>query len=268
MVAVSCLTSHTLRLYKLAPDFPLLDVLGGPGAGTCQFASPLWVCFTPWGDHTLLVPEEGNHRVQEVNIVTKSFVKMWGTEGEHRVTGPRGVAASRQWVAVTQGQGPAGALTLLSVPDNVATRRLDRDPGLRTPDGVRFSRDGHFVIVADLHHVSDPPGHAGRLCFIDIRSGAVVDLLHTSTTPSAWGNPSDVEEVEDGYVVVNHARQQVTKVFVDPSRAPVDMLASTPGHLATPVAIAAYPGVGFIVLHQHGGGQLQLLPSCPPRVLP
>jgi hypothetical protein len=92
----------TLTVFDLsAPGYPEVAVIGGRGDGPLEFGiagGSGALCFRPGPAPTLLVAEHENDRVQEVNVLTHKHVAFLFAGA---LSGPRGVAASEAYIAVS-----------------------------------------------------------------------------------------------------------------------------------------------------------------------
>ena len=245
LVIVSGESDTKLFVYSLA-DGSLVRSFGGKGSGKAQFN---WgyggLCMTPRG--TLLVAEQGNNRLQEVNIDGGGWVRF---VGEGLLEGPDYVTCSKSVIAVSESN--KHRVTLLSWADGSLLARFgsggrgDRDGPLNSPAGLRLLADGSGVVVADQLQ--------NRLCFY-LATGDFVRSLPTGEGP--W----DVVEVDGGasFVVTNGCFSDDTLCKVSGasgavSATPFGGLGSGDGQFSAPAALATVPrggsdgGVELVVL--------------------
>ena len=69
-------------VYVFDRDGNCLRKLGGKGTNSGQFDSPAGVSFL--NDNEILIADEGNHRIQHINIQTGTVVKSFGKYGRYR----------------------------------------------------------------------------------------------------------------------------------------------------------------------------------------
>jgi hypothetical protein len=117
------------------------------------------------------------------------------------------------------------------------------DGQLHMPFGLRFSRDGSVVCVADARN--------NRVSLFCVRDGALV--RHIALGPEA-SFPIDVEEVEGGWLAVGWHSGSVEFVGDDGSAdggGSVSVGGGTPAHtpwtVDCPTAVAYIPGLGLVV---------------------
>ncbi len=256
VVVVSSL--HKLTVYSLAPGFPMMHKFGTQGVDKGQFKSPFHMCFTPWGANTVLVAEQAGNRVQEVDVMKREHVAFWCVGAGREVVGPRGVAACMTHVAVSEWK--KDDISRVSVFDRTSGALVRRsgsagglDGQLKAPGGVRFSRDGLHVIVADDCN--------RRVCLLRRSDGSFV--RHVVKLSVDQGQPADVEELEDGgYIVSSWDKSSVYRVSRDGSSiVRIGGPGTGRGEFAYPMALASLPGGGCMVRERDNGGRLQALGS-------
>ncbi len=229
-------SQNQIHVYKLEPGFRFLYKFGG-SKGLVVLKTPAMLCIPPWNGSCLLVVEAGGNRVQEVNFVLKTSVRLVLKD----LSAPCGVAATMSHVAVTDDGGPGGAgrVTLLSRATG-ALKVFSVGDGLHHSfNGVRFCKGGDFILVAD--------SAAHRVWKFDARTGAAV--MHVGSQPQLDG-PHDVEEVEGGVVVTSKYNNSVLRLSwlggVSQITAPA------PDTMHCPVALAVGTGGVLMVRDHHG----------------
>jgi hypothetical protein len=215
---------------------------------------------------TLLVTDAGANAVHFVDVVRKTHEGYLAPPGS--ITRPRGVAASPTspmvavsvWKAWRKEKGTSADHVILlyrrtseavwervrEIGGGFCGGRADRDGQLRWPFGLRFTRDGSAILVADCWN--------RRASVFRVDDGGFV--RHIATGLSL---PYDVEEVEGGWLVA--CDYSCTVVFVGdgddvggdrtggrPSLGKVGGEAgSMDGQFRAPVALATVPGLGLVV---------------------
>jgi hypothetical protein len=129
-----------------------------------------------------------------------------------------------------------------------------RDGQLHGPFGLRFSRDGSAVCVADAGN--------GRASVFRVGDGGFVRHMATGL-----GCPMDVEEVDGGWLVACYYLHRVELVCggdggVGGGRPSLGKAGGRPGirdgELLGPTALAVVPGLGLLVSEIGNGGRLQV----------
>jgi DNA-binding beta-propeller fold protein YncE len=160
----------------------------------------------------LLVTDAGNDAVHVVDVVGRAHVGYVASPGS--IPGPRGVAASgatplvavsvwrkmfsgRHEVRLFQGEGVAWRAVRVIGGGVGAPGAADGQ--LSMPYGLRFSRDGSAVCVADTGNE--------RASLLRVDDGAFV--RHVAT---GLGTPTDVEEVQGGWLVACRTSNRVELV--------------------------------------------------------
>jgi hypothetical protein len=251
----------TLSVFGLVPPCPLLRIVGGEGEGPLQFNQPGRMCFTVLGEDTLLVAEGTGNRIQEVlvNLDTEpSHVAFWGVG---QLMEPRGVAACRALVAVSE-QG-AKRVSLFDAYSRHLLRRCG-EPGLVPsasgsdadllclPRGLCFSDYGLRLVVADA-------GVCGLSVF-DTTDGTLAYHI----TDDAIQGPLDVVPCLGGFLAVDCITHAVLKLSSSTdSGAQLCQLGregDRPGEFRGPSALVLVPGVGLLV-REREGARFQLFAS-------
>jgi hypothetical protein len=242
-------SDHMLTVYRLTAGFPVMHAFGSKGVGPGKFKDPRHMCFPPWGSGTLLVAEYGGGRVQEVDPLAQTSIKMW-CDGQ--VDRPWGVAATAEVMAVSE-LGP-NYVALFSVSTGARLWRVGgagAGPGqFNSPRGVRLARDGVHVIVVDDSN--------SRVCLLRVADGGHV--RDVALAAQGLNNPQDAEEVNGGLVVASWTNHKVVKVHWDGSAAVVVGGAGAgPGQFEKPAAVAALPGGALVVREYGNGGRFQVM---------
>lgn len=151
-----------LKIYALEREgAQWLRDLGTWGEGPLQFRKnfkgicPGMICFTLADQPTLLVADDGNNRVQEVDVV--SFSHVGYLHHPDIVKRPRAVAASRAHIAVSCWKKKSKGLHVVVLFDCVSRHVVGRIGGeygggfgmLKVPSGLGFSADGLELAVAE-----------------------------------------------------------------------------------------------------------------------
>jgi len=242
-------SDHVLTVYRLTAGFPVMHAFGGNGVGPGQYKDPRHMCFPPWGSGTLLVAERDGGRVQEVDPLAQTSIKMWCAG---QVANPWGVAATAEVMAVSE-YGPS-YVALFSVSTGARLWRVGgagAGPGqFSLPRGVRLARDGVHVIVVDDGN--------NRVCLLRVSDGGHV--RDVASAAQGFNGPEDAEEVEGGLVVTSWGNNKVVKVHWDGSPAVVVGGAGAgPGQFEKPAAVAALPGGALVVREYGNGGRFQVM---------
>ncbi len=235
--------------HSLTPSLPFLRNVGGPGSRTIlgqppQFSGPMWLAAAPWSNTTVLVPDSGNGRVLEVDVVNSTLVRVWASG----IGQPRGVAASAAVIAVSQENATSSLVLVYSVASGALQVTIGGAPlaagnsccagvQLGQPSGLRLSQDGATVDVAETG--------AGR-----VTRWRVVDGAYLGTVGSGYAGPADVQQcyrTASGSVgtVVASSNGSSVDVVVDEAVASVSgVLTGSPG------SVALVPGLGMAVVLQ------------------
>ena len=256
MVVAGDVNGSALSVHTLDPGFPLQYAFGGIGGSEgvqMQQASPS-LCFpsSGWPDTSLLVVDTGGDRVVEVNVETKSVVKVW-VAGE--VAGPMAVAASRDVVAVCESKDNARhRVSLFAVGSGALVSRVGgwRGPGdgqLHSPRGVAVCRDGRHVAVADCGNQ--------RVSLFTI-GGSFVRHLVTGVVGYCVG----VVEVDGGFVVCGTSALGFVSGGVESAAGPLVTMTSPGVSLSSLSAVCVTDSTGVYV--RHGSRHVTLLgpPGC------
>jgi hypothetical protein len=116
----------------------------------------MWLAAAPWSNTTVLVPDSGNGRVLEVDVVNSTLVRVWASG----IGQPRGVAASAAVIAVSQENATSSLVLVYSVASGALQVTIGGAPlaagnsccagvQLGQPSGLRLSQDGATVDVAE-----------------------------------------------------------------------------------------------------------------------
>jgi hypothetical protein len=262
--ALRCVPSlHFLfsrAVFGLTPALPLVRNVGGPGSGTIvgqppQFNGPMWLAPAPWSNTTVLVPDAGNGRVVEVDVVNGTLVRVWATS----IGQPRGAAATSSVLAVSQENATSSRVLLYSVQSGALLVAIGGAPlaagssccgGLQLgqPSGLRFSQDGSTLDVAEAG--------SNR-----VSRWRVADGTFLGTVGSGYARPLDVQQCFNSAVsssvgiVAASANGSSVDIVVD------GVLSSVTGTLdGSPGSVVVVPGLGMLVVLQ-GSCQLVLLSS-------
>jgi hypothetical protein len=147
-----CLTRHFLPcrlVYGLgSAALPLVRSIGSIGSGAFpgqapQFNGTSLLCLAPWSSTTVLVADRGNNRVQEVDFVSGTLVRVVVSG----IEAPVGVATTRTVLAVSHAAGGLQETVLFSAVSG--TRLVSVPAGSAVPYGLRFSQDGAALLVVE-----------------------------------------------------------------------------------------------------------------------
>jgi hypothetical protein len=240
----------------LTPALSLLRNVGGPGSGALlgqppQFNGPTWLAAAPWSNTTVLVPDSGNGRVVEVDVVNGTLVRVWVSG----IGQPRGVAASAAVIAVSQENAMSSSVLVYSVASGVLLVAIGGVPlaagnsccagvQLGQPSGLRLSQDGATIDVAETG--------AGR-----VTRWRVADGAYLGTVGSGYAGPADVQQCYSGGsvgVVVASSTGSRLDVAVD------GVVTSTGGLGSAVSGVSLVAGLGVLVVVQSPPG-LALLSS-------
>jgi hypothetical protein len=249
---------------ELRPALPLLRNVGGPGSGAIfgqppQFNGPLWLAAAPWSNTTVLVPDSGNGRVVEVDVVTGTLVRVWVSA----IGQPRGVAASPSAIAVSQENATSSRVLVYSVATGallVAIGGAPLAPGnsccvgvhLGQPSGLRLSQDGATIDVAETG--------AGR-----VTRWRVADGAYLGTVGSGYAGPADVQQCYSAGAGAGAGGSSVGVVVASSTGSRLDVsvdgVVTSTGGLGSAVSgVSLVAGVGVLVVMQSPPG-LMLLSS-------
>jgi hypothetical protein len=223
----------------------------------------------------LLVTDPGANAVHVVDVVGRVHVGYLAPPGS--IPGPRGVAASRTspLVAVSAERmwvkGSHGVRVYRGSGAEWVEVRVIEPPGLAMPRGLRFSGDGSALCIAECHH--------NRVSVVRAEDGSLV--RHAGT----GGSPSDVEEVEGGWLVASNFSTHAAIVLVGgreggegPSIRGWRALVPTQpgasggphsideGMFRGPIGLALVPGVKLALRDCGRGGRLQVF-AIPPHLV-
>jgi WD40 repeat protein len=203
-MAVSYCAEDNLRVYRLEADSTatLLHTVGKYGAGPKQFKYPAKMCLTPAGN--LLVCEYGNNRVQELT----GF-------GEAEPQHVRFIAVADVWSIALHSDMLAvgtdhGTIELLSYTYGALIRVIGSKGtgpgqiGYRS-EGLRFTPDGQFIIVAELDNE--------RLSMFRVSDGGFVKLIGFGVVADGF---KDVQFSPNGELLVaDHGNHRVCVFSAD-----------------------------------------------------
>jgi hypothetical protein len=282
VVVVSCKgdgSGHCLVVFSIEDDLSLVErrrhCFGSLCFGDVDAATGCSgkMCFTVrWDvDRTLLVADHVGSTVHEFVVTRDTLRRCTGSAvpAVRGLDGPRAVAASRDYIAVSSWAHPHGrgrhGVFLFTALERRFVRvvgRSDMDAAGRPlcrPYGLRLSSCNKFVVVVDA---GTPFGHGqGRLlrfCVGEERP-AFVDVLSTGVHCA-----HDVEECQEGWLVAHTAGYSVSCVPHSPTARPVVQLggygdgSNELGLLAGPLALALAPGLG-LAIRELNAGRLQIL---------
>ncbi len=147
-LAVSHYNEHKLRVYRVEADgtATLLHTVGTKGSGPNQFNNPFKMCLTPAGN--LLICEYSNNRVQELTGPGEA-------EPQHVRFIPVGGAFTIALYGDTLAVGTTrGTIQLLGYTSGALIRSIGSSGSGRGQisgdcDGLRFTPDGQFIVVAE-----------------------------------------------------------------------------------------------------------------------
>lgn len=246
----------TISVYETrSGSFRLTQTFGGVGDEPLKFRAPGWCCFTPGPAPSLLVTEGGNGRLQEVGFSAHDSAAHYhlGFLFSGALVGPQAVAASADAIAVSESRE---ALHRVSVFDRTTLALLCHLGGdtLSLPSGLRFTRDGGGLLVADTGNnrvvLFSVAGGAGS------GPGASVRTVAAAEHGLRW--PRDVEEWEGGILVANTNGNSVLVVQVDRARGEVVGLAPVAGVYRSPMALACLRSDLQWLVREAEGGRLQV----------
>ena len=212
-----------------------------------------WMAFTgPPTARRLLVTDAGHDAVHIIDVVARThagYVAAPGS-GYWSISGPRGIAARGSLVAVTVWKDRRASENVIHLFEGSGSswkrvRVLSCDAGrpgkaegkLDGPCGLRFTRDGTGLVVADSHN--------RRVCQFRVDNGSFVRSVATGLD-----RPSDVEECEGGWLVcganyVYFVGDKVSERTVD--AALLGSEGRGDGEFYGPSSLALVPGLGVVV---------------------
>lgn len=214
-------------MYGAVIGLPYIRTLGRGGncatiGAVACFSSPRYIAALPFTatatGGTLLVADFGNNRAIEVDVVTGFLVRVWSTSPT------LSVAASANMVAISN----YNTIALYNAVDRTVMRTITIAGS--TPNGMRFSMDGSYLVVADQTNnvVSKWFTNNGSLV-VSARQLDAVDVEECIS--GSTGAP--------GWIAVNVA-QDALFAFVDGSKTIYQ-----PG-FSDPFGVTIVPGVGVV----------------------
>ena len=133
---------HEVHLFRLAPSFEQVCVIGRKGTGPAEYNGPRRLCFTD--DDTVLICDRDNNRVQQLTVAGKYLTSL-------AVQNPIAIAVHGDMVAVGTYDGPI-EIHLLATGELIRHFGSDGDrPGEigNWATGIRFTSDGKCLLVAE-----------------------------------------------------------------------------------------------------------------------
>ncbi len=238
---------------------PMQFKFTGRDTGYLTFTPPTTTsgCASP----LLLVTDAGNDAVHVVDVVGRTHAGYLASPGS--IAGPRGVAASgasplvavSAWKEVGSGDHVVvvyrGSGTVWEAVRVIGGRfggPGSHDGQLKMPYGLRFSRDGSVICVADFAN--------NRASMFHVADGGFV--RHVATGLDC---PHDVEKVEGGWLVACYGSHTVEFVCDGvggdgggrPSLGKAGGGSGRgDGEFVGPTALAVVPGLGLVVLEWWG----------------
>lgn len=201
----------------------------------------------------LLVADTGQGAVHVIDVLHKVHVGYVGGLGS--IVGPKGVAATCDMAAVTSWEwynrgdhvvrlftGEGAAWTPVRVLGGGFGYPGPGHGQMNCPEGLRFTRDGTAVVVADMGNM--------RVSKFRVRDGSLDKHVATGLL-----EPHDVEECQGGWIVA--CRGSNTLEFVGDAdsahtgpalpRASLGRWPSSPIQFSRPSSLALVPGLGLVV---------------------
>ncbi len=185
----------------------------------------------------------------------RRHVRYWGVGEGRQVVGPKGVAASADHVAVSEWKkDEVSRISLFDRTSGDLVRRIGSlgsgNGQLNAPSGLRFSRDGTLIMVADDIN--------RRVSQFNTGDGTFDKHIVVFTVDQ--GQPTDVEEVDGGWIVPCWNKNTLYKAPVG-GGAPIVVAGpgAGPGQLEYPTAVAVLPGGSYLVRERDNGGRFQVL---------
>jgi hypothetical protein len=211
----------------------------------------------------LMVTDHAEETVHLVDVVARTHAGHLVPPGSIPNLKPRGVAASASspLVAVSTWKGVTHSEHTVQVYRDYGGVGLDwelvqvlgagfgvpgsRDGQLALPHGLRFSRDGTAICVAELAN--------RRVSLFRVGDGSFVRHV-----VMGQGRPNDVEEVEGGWLVACTGSNSVEFIGGGEDAGRRATLGtsrdgSRDGKLCGPSALAVVPGLGLVVRERDGG---------------
>ena len=263
LLVTSCHRDNTLHVFALPGSGTIADA-GAGLARVCTLGgveSPVpmqfrfvdasgkwsgWMAFTgPPASRHLILTDAGHDAVHVMDVVGRVHVGYVAAPGT--IAGPRGVAARGSLVAVSswtdndhlvrlfEGTGASWSAVRVLAGGFGGPGALDGE--LLRPYGVRFTADGSGLAVADSGN--------GRLSLFHVADGSFV--RHVAAT--GLSTPMDVEECEDGWLVVCFGPHDVKHVHGGGGGCGGRLggYGTRPGQFNTPTSLAVVPGLGLVV---------------------
>jgi hypothetical protein len=205
----------------------------------------------------VVVTDAGNGAVHVVNVMDRAHLGYVARPGS--ISGPKGVAAARDCVAVSAWtQFDTGSHIVRVYCRHESEWRRWRDVGvdcgaydhqLCRPYGLRFSGDGAHVSVADCGN--------GRVSLFRLCDGAFVRHI-----AKGLDGPRDVQECKEGWIVACMDSNTVQQVPAGPSgRSALGRYgggSSLEGEFRYPSAVALVRGFGLVVREILNDGRIQV----------
>ncbi len=253
VIVTSCSDTNTVVIWGGAAPYPERGRVEAVEGVPLQFKTPDnapsgWLCFRPWEErtpHRLVVSDAGNDRVVELSLDGAGNVEVGGCSG-FRVAGPRGVAASLVWIAVSSvaGSGTTHAVQLFDAHSKHPSHHVFTSCSARPlsfPCGVALA--AHCVAVADRRNQ--------RLVLFPLVSHAL-----PVEVPVGF-SPVDVALCDNSWLVAGGTGRRVVLVphgaEVASSDGCIGRGGRHPGCFECPSGLAVRPGVGIVVRDESAG---------------
>lgn len=288
VLVTSDTAANTLAVFRLPTGAaaPVGDRRRGGLVQVCQFGGPLtralmhfrfpheqfhesgWLAFSDGAEHHLLVTDHRNDVVHVIDVARRCHIGYVGARGS--IPGPRGVATKGSLAAVTSWDmwdcgDHVVRVYVGRATDWVLLRRIaggfgvpgGGDGQLAEPLGLRFTRDGSGLAVADWGN--------SRACLFSVADGSFVRHLVTDLQDSE-GGPVDLEEYGGGWLITCGFSADVRWVDADGSARCIlgGGNGNGPGRrgmqLRRPGALALVPGLG-VAVREDAGDKIKVLAS-------
>ncbi len=181
---------------------------GTSGSADGQLSHPMFTCFVRRnGIDTLLIADARNSRVVEVSV-TGVFMRSIAVK---KGSGPWGVAHCAHSDVIAVSLFHAHAVVLLQYESGAvkvtigSSTQGTADGQLWDPQGLRFSADGSYILLAEAGN--------HRVSTFNAASGAFIANVATKTS-NGIEYPTDVLQCEDGTIVVAHGASSDSVVCV------------------------------------------------------